>query len=90
MGTTIECNGYFKILHANLSRTNLMTDTPLPPLNMCLTYLVQERFLNNGIISVNADGTKVENGHRAAGHIEGIVQLRENCLFIGILYIFSA
>ena len=39
-------------------------------------YLVEKRFLNNGIISVNADGTEVENGHSAAGHVKGIVQLR--------------
>ena len=46
-------------------------------MNMSLYYLVQERLLNNGIISVNTDSTEVEYGHSAAGHVEGIVQLRE-------------
>ena len=51
-------------------------------MNMSLYYLVQERLLNNGIISVNADGTKVKYGHSAAGYVKCIVQLRGNGKFV--------
>ena len=59
-------------------------------MNMSLYYLVQERLLNNGIISVNADGTKVKYGHSAAGYVEGIVQLRGNrFIYRKIVYLFG-
>jgi hypothetical protein len=38
-------------------------------------YLIEERILNYGEVSVRADRTQVEDGHSAARYIQGIVQL---------------
>jgi hypothetical protein len=38
-------------------------------------YLIQEGLLDNCIVSVDADGTEVEDGHSTARHVHRVVQL---------------